>query len=146
MTEAKTTTTTQQQEQAAPGTTARTLLTPEPLTGEQHLAKQRELAEKYLKRDQAQPPEHLGDPPGNLYYWYERPDGEKTIAPATSVETYRARDFKITGYELIDDMPSFLKGQYEKNSPKDAHGNVIQHTDPATQTSPPARPPEPAKA
>jgi hypothetical protein len=130
MTEAKTTT---KAPEGEPGTTVRTLTEQvTPLSSEQQLQKQRDLAEKHLKRAQAEPEEVLGDPPGNLYFWYSREGEGNFIAPATSADNYRTRGIKPVGYELIDDMPSFLKGQMDKNTPKDAQAKTPE---PATTTA-----------
>jgi hypothetical protein len=57
----------------------------------------------WLTAAQAEPAEVIGAPPGDLYFTFERPDGETFVASASSAEQYLRRGFKVTGEQTIRD-------------------------------------------
>jgi len=46
-------------------------------------------------------------PPGNLYFWYQRTDGDSFLGSAAHAEGYLRLGYKVTGEEEVDDTDSF---------------------------------------
>src|SRR5215471_14905919 len=46
-------------------------------------------------------------PPGNLYFVYEKTDGETFLGSAAQAEGYLRMGYKVTGEETVDDTDSF---------------------------------------
>jgi len=46
-------------------------------------------------------------PPGNLFFHYEKPDGDSFIGSAANVDVYLRQGFKVVGEETVDDSDSF---------------------------------------
>jgi len=49
----------------------------------------------------------LATPPGNLYFTYQRPDGDSFVASAAQAEGYLRQGFTVTGEQEVDDSDSF---------------------------------------
>jgi|SRR5262252_4273612 len=46
-------------------------------------------------------------PPGNLYFWYQKPDGETFLGSAAQAEGFLRLGYTVTGEEAVDDTDSF---------------------------------------
>ena len=46
-------------------------------------------------------------PPGNLFFWYQKTDGETFLGSAAQAEGYLRQGMKVTGEETVDDTDSF---------------------------------------
>ena len=46
-------------------------------------------------------------PPGNLFFHYQKPDGDTFLGSAAQAEGYLRLGFKVTGEETVDDTDSF---------------------------------------
>jgi len=62
---------------------------------------------EWLEAAQAEPKPPLGTPPSNLFFTYQKPDGDSFLAPATSVDEYRKLGYTVTGEQTIDDSDAF---------------------------------------
>jgi hypothetical protein len=49
----------------------------------------------------------VATPPGDLFFTYQKPDGESFIASAANAEGYLRLGFTVTGEETLSDSDSF---------------------------------------
>jgi len=49
----------------------------------------------------------LATPPGNLFFTYQRPDGDTFIASAAQAELFLRLGFTVSGEQTVDDSDSF---------------------------------------
>jgi hypothetical protein len=57
----------------------------------------------WLQAAQSEQGQLVGTPPGDLYFTFERPDGEQFIASASSAEQYLRRGYKVISEQTIRD-------------------------------------------
>jgi len=72
-------------------------------------------------------------PPGNLFFWYERTDGDTFLGSAANVEGYLRQGFKVTGEESVDDTDSFRELASPGSLEPPASG--VEHAAEAARTS-----------
>jgi hypothetical protein len=64
-------------------------------------------ASPWLSAAQADQEPPAGTPPGDLFFTYQRPDGDSFIGPASSAELYLRKGYTVTGEQTIANSAEF---------------------------------------